>query len=385
MAIPKRLGILMLRIYWDVLPAVRHYLREWKERANRIPDYELRKQALMSLETKTFHCEGGSIYGLLANKHTKQTIRFIVAYQTISDYLDNLCDRSTSLNPDDFRALHESIFHALTPGAECTNYYRFRKEQEDGGYLKALVKTCQHVLQQLPAYEKIAPALHELAGYYCDLQVHKHVKVEDRVPRLKAWFELHRDSLPEMSWYEFSACAGSTLGIFCLVAYASHKNCSDELVQKVKTSYFPWVQGLHILLDYFIDQEEDRLGGDLNFCSYYNSHEVMTERFAHFVKEADKSVAQLPHKSFHRMINRGLLGIYLADEKVKRQNDVREIARRIIRLGGISSFFFLLNGLIMARLRSPKHLRTATSFYSDSMCYSESAEIRTLPSAASDF
>lgn len=351
MAIPKHLGILMLRIYWDVLPAVRHDLREWKERANRIPDYELRKQALMSLETKTFHCEGGSIYGLLANKHTKQTIRFIVAYQTISDYLDNLCDRSTSLNPDDFRALHESIFHALTPGAECTNYYRFRKEQEDGGYLKALVKTCQNVLQQLPAYEKIAPALHELAGYYCDLQVHKHVIVEERVPRLKAWYELHRDSLPEMSWYEFSACAGSTLGIFCLVAYASHENCSDELVQKVKTSYFPWVQGLHILLDYLIDQEEDRLGGDLNFCYYYNSREVMTERFAHFVREADKSVAQLPNTNFHRMINRGLLGIYLADEKVNRQSDVREIARRIIRLGGSSSFFFLLNGLVMTRIR----------------------------------
>lgn len=69
----------------------------------------------MSIETKTFHCEGGSIYGLLASKNLEKTIRFIVAYQTISDYLDNLCDRSTSLNPDDFRVLHESIIHALTP------------------------------------------------------------------------------------------------------------------------------------------------------------------------------------------------------------------------------------------------------------------------------
>jgi tetraprenyl-beta-curcumene synthase len=51
------------------------------------------------------------------------------------------------------------------------------------------------------------------------------------------------------------------------------------------------------------------------------------------------------------MINRGLLRIYLADEKVSRQSDVREIARRIIRLGGSSSFFFLISGLIMARLR----------------------------------
>ncbi len=383
MLTPNHLGMLMLRIYWDVLPSVSHHLHKWKERANQIPDFELRKQALMSLETKTFHCEGGSIYGLLSNKNIDETIRFIVAYQTISDYLDNLCDRSTSQNPEDFRALHESIVHALTPGAECVNYYRFRQEQEDGGYLTALVKTCQDVLQQLPAYPKISPALHELAGYYCDLQVHKHVKVEERLPRLKAWFELHRDGLPEMAWYEFSACTGSTLGIFCLVAYASHENCSDELVQKVKTSYFPWVQGLHILLDYLIDREEDRLGGDLNFCSYYKSPEVMTERFAHFVKEADRSVAQLPNINFHRMINRGLLGIYLADEKVNRQKDVREIARRIIRFGGLSSFFFFLNGLVMSRLRSVKDLHSSTFLGQSSTCYSEPTKMGTPASRAS--
>jgi len=48
------------------------------------------------------------------------------------------------------------------------------------------------------------------------------------------------------------------------VAYAFDQNLSDELTQ-VKNSYFPWVQGLHILLDYLIDQEEDRINGDLNF------------------------------------------------------------------------------------------------------------------------
>lgn len=139
MKIPKSLWILMFRIYRNVLPAVHYHLREWKERANQISEPELRKQALMSIESKTFHCEGGSIYGLLASNQIDKTIRFIVAYQTISDYLDNLCDRSTSLNPEDFRALHESIFHALTPGAQCVNYYRFREEQEDEGYLSAFV------------------------------------------------------------------------------------------------------------------------------------------------------------------------------------------------------------------------------------------------------
>jgi tetraprenyl-beta-curcumene synthase len=353
MTIPTQPWILMSRIYREVLPAVHCYLDEWKDRANQIPNPELCKQALMSIETKTFHCEGGSIYGLLArdSNYKDEIICFIVAYQTISDYLDNLCDRSNSLDPKDFRTLHESIFHALTPGAECTNYYRFRKEQEDGGYLRELVTTCQSVLEKLPAYSKISSALHELASYYCDLQVHKHVQVEERVPRLKTWFKLHQNNLPKMSWYEFSACAGSTLGIFCLIAYASHEDCSEELIQKVKNGYFPWVQGLHILLDYFIDQEEDRLEGDLNFCSYYKNKDEMSKRFTHFVKNAKKSVAQLPHPNFHQMINQALLGIYLADEKVRKQKEVQGMAKKLIFLGGASTFFFFLNGLVMARLR----------------------------------
>lgn len=349
--IPTHPLTLMLGMYRQVLPKVHCYLGEWKERANQIPDPELRQQALMSIKTKTFHCVWGSIYGLLAKNNSDEMIRFIVAYQTISDYLDNLCDRSTSLDPNDFRALHESMFHALTPKAECTNYYRFREEQQDGGYLKQLVKTCQIVLEQLPTYPKIAKSLHELAAYYCDLQVYKHIKIEERIPRLKACFNLHQDKLPKMSWYEFSACAGSTLGIFCLIAYGFQKDCSEALIQKVKNSYFPWIQGLHILLDYLIDQEEDRLGGDLNFCCYYQNKKQLTERLTHFVKKAKESVAQLPDQNFHQMINDALLGVYLADEKVRQQKDIQGIARRLISLGGGSTFFFFLNRLIINRLR----------------------------------
>ena len=351
MNIPICPWTLMLRTYRNVLPTVRFYLNKWKERANEIPNIELRKQALISIETKAFHCEGGAIYGLLAKNYRDELIRFIVAYQTISDYLDNLCDRSTSLDPEDFRALHESMFHALTPGAECVNYYRYRQDQEDGGYLRQLVKTCQDVLEKIPAYPKISSDLYELASYYCELQVHKHVQVEERVPRLKAWFELHQDNLPEMSWYEFSACAGSTLGIFCLIAYASDENCTEDLIKQIKNAYFPWLQGLHILLDYLIDQEEDRLGGDLNFCFYYKNRNEMTKRLTHFVKKAKESVAQLPDRNFHQMINQALIGIYLADEKVRSQKEVQEIGKDLIRLGGGSTFFFFLNGRVMALLR----------------------------------
>jgi tetraprenyl-beta-curcumene synthase len=342
MKVPTNLFSMARLIIHGALPCVHRYLNGWKEKAGKIPDPELRGQALASIETKTFHCEGGAVLALLADDRWKEAIRFIVAYQTISDYLDNLCDRSTSLDPEDFRALHASMGHALTPGAPLENYYRFRNEQDDGGYLSALVKTCQFALERHPAYGKIAPPLHDLAGYYCDLQVHKHVRKEERLPRLQAWFENYRPGLPEMTWYEFAACTGSTLGIFCLVSHGFQKDFSEDLARRLKEAYFPWVQGLHILMDYFVDQEEDRLGGDLNFCSYYDDEKQMEDRFAHFFEQADRGIARLPFPEFHRMIIRGLLAVYLSDRKVDAQKRVRSLAGRMVRrTGGITLFFFL--------------------------------------------
>lgn len=344
LSIPKHPVSLMRRVYRDVFPVVHRELAYWKRKAEAIPDPELRRQALASIETKTFHCEGGSILALLAEEGIAPCIRFIVAYQTISDYLDNLCDRSTSLDPLDFQTLHASMPDALRTDAIPFNYYRHRNEQNDGGYLWELVHTCQNVLKQVKHYHIIAPFLQELAGYYCNLQVHKHVKQEERVPRLERWFEEHKHHLPPMEWYEFSACSGSTLGIFCLVAYAFTDSFNDEMALRVRNGYFPYIQGLHILLDYFIDQEEDRNGGDLNFCFYYPNDAALFERLCHFIEEADRHVEELPHGAFHRLIHRGLLGLYLSDGKVNEQREVQRLAKRLIRCGGAVSHFFYWNG-----------------------------------------
>ena len=352
MKVPSRPLDLMSKIYCKVLPRVRIELSKWKKMALAIPDDELRKQALASIETKTFHCEGGAIYSLLAEGRSADVISFIVAYQTISDYLDNLCDRSVSLDPRDFRCLHQAMLDALTPGAAPIDYYQHRDVSSDGGYLQALVKTCQSYLESLDALEAITPSLHELAGFYCDLQVHKHVKKDQRVPRLQAWFRQYQAELPKMSWYEFSACSGSTLGIFCIVSYAASRGSEMKtLVTTIKNGYFPWVQGLHILMDYFVDQEEDKIGGDLNFCFYYENEETMMERFNHFIVNADAAIADMPDKNFHLMINRGLLGIYLADKKVAKQRNVRILARKLIRRAGGAGLFFFVNGWLYRRIR----------------------------------
>ena len=341
------------RIFLQVRPLVHGYLNAWAEKARAIPDPELRRQALMSIRSKTFHCEGGAIYGLLAGNRHPEAIRFIVAYQTISDYLDNLCDRSTSLDPEDFALLHQAMLHALTPSANPIAYYRLHPEQDDGGYLLALVTTCQESLRILDAYPLIAETLHALADDYCMLQVHKHVREEDRVPRLEAWFSGRQIDLPDLSWYEFAAATGSTLGIFCLVSYAHSGVLSTSAMDRIRNAYFPWVQGLHILLDYFIDQQEDRLGGDLNFCSYYPSEDLLAEHLAFFYNRSAELITGLPDHHFHLMINKGLLGMYLADRKVAEQGEIRRLARKMIGLGGGVAWFFFIHCWIYRRLRKP--------------------------------
>ena len=344
MQLPKSDIGLVKEVYRNVFPTVHRELREWQEKAEKIPNDELRAQALSSIANKTFHCEGGAILALAAGEKKDEVIRFIVAYQTISDYLDNLCDRSTSLDPDDFSLLHQSMKDALNPGAMTRNYYDLRDDQEDGGYLIKLVQTCQSVLKGIQSYDCVEPYLKKLCHYYCDLQIHKHVKWEERVERLENWFKGVQDELPkDLSWYEFSACAGSTLGIFCLVSYAFRKDFSEQLAKDFYQAYFQYVQGLHIMLDYFIDQEEDRRGNDLNFCFYYDTEEQMIKRLNYFLERANHDVTNIPDSKFHSMINQGLIGIYLADIKVKKQSAVRKYTKQLLRQAGSSAYFFYWN------------------------------------------
>jgi tetraprenyl-beta-curcumene synthase len=353
MDVPENFASLTHIAMTQVLPTVNRFLAGWTEKAKKIPDPELRHQALTGLGEKKFHCEGGGVYTLLAGERAQETMRFIVAYQTISDYLDNLCDRGRSRDPEDFRTLHTALAHALTPGAETGDYYRRRTEKDDGGYLPSLVRTCQNVLSTHPAYGRIAPHLHELAGYYRELQVHKHVAAGEVRERLEEWFAGNRGKFPDIRWQEFSAASGSTLGIFCLVSLTWGNDCPDDGVLRVKKAYFPWVQGLHILLDYYVDREEDHLAGELNFCDYYRDEKEMEERFLHFFRMSDQALRKLPYPRFQQMLLRGVVAVYLADVKMSRQGrNAKRIARRMLNEGGPLAWFFFANCWVYRRIKN---------------------------------
>lgn len=402
------------RLLTRILPLVERELEGWREAAGAIPDADLRKQALASIKKKKFHCVGGSVLALMAdgNRDTvAELVRAIVAIQTISDYLDNLCDRSlvavrvaghaggslhdvgrpsggngSNLYEQQrenlpgwaarpyaaFLQLHESMLCAVDPERPVSDYYAGYlplvegapgEAAPDGGYLNALVEASRKTLRGLPGYWAARPLALKLVSLYSELQAGKHMPLAVRDEIMERWFLArylrlaqpiwpdqpseyntpHRppssiwpDQPPEpwlrqsgaavrwlgrdLCWWEFGAATGSTLAVFALLCASANPAFSAKQARALAAAYFPSICGLHILLDYYIDQAEDVDGGDLNFISYYGSPSEATRALEGFTRWALNEAQRCPSYNWlHTAVVRGLLAMYLSDPKVGRQ------------------------------------------------------------------
>lgn len=314
-------------------PAVKRELALWRSYAGQHGEGELSRQALASIDHKSFHCLGGSIYSLYPGVPSQRLIRLIVALQTISDYLDNLCDRAGITDEQAFRQLHLAMTDALTPHKEFEDYYKYYPYQDDGGYLLALVSACQQEINDLPSYHLVAPYVHQLAVQYSQLQTYKHLDIAVREQHMLEWAGRYSLQYPDISPWEFSAATGSTLGMFMLCSLAADPKLTKSQAERTFSAYFPWICGLHILLDYFIDRAEDQAGGDLNFVSYYQSEEQMLERLSLFWRRALTQAQTLPEKGFHRTVIQGLFAMYLSDPKTEDPTE-QAITKALLREAG---------------------------------------------------
>ncbi len=313
---------LIAKFVHKVFPLVNTELSMWQRHAARgCP--ELAEQALASIRDKKFHCQGGSIYSLYEGVNTPNFVRLVVALQTISDYLDNLCDRAGIADERAFRQLHLAMNDALDPDAAPRNYYQYYPFSDDGGYLKELVHTCQEETAKLPAYAMVKPEVLRLSGLYSELQTYKHLDLTIRESKMLDWIGKHLPDYPDINPWEFAAATGSTLGMFMLCAAAANPGLTTTEAAAVSVAYFPWISGFHILLDYFIDSAEDRENGDLNFVSYYANEQQTLERLSHFSKQAMLQAKNIANPLFGQNVISGLLALYLSDPKA---NNPREKA-----------------------------------------------------------
>ncbi|MDO9534689.1 MAG: tetraprenyl-beta-curcumene synthase family protein [Bacillota bacterium] len=324
---------LLTHYIFSILRHVERELDVWRKMMGNTPLSPMQIQALNSIRSKRFHCQGGAVYALLNIKARNNLLPLIVSFQTISDYLDNLCDRVSweelsmpeekgkdCFMEKSFRHLHLSMRDSLMPDKILEgDYYRYYPLKDDKGYLQALVTKNRQIVSELPSYLKVKDNVLFLTDLYTDLQSYKHLSLTFRQQYLEDWFFLYQKDYPFLLWNEFAAAAGSTLGTFALLALSSQKEVKQKEIEEVLNCYFPWICGLHILLDYFIDQAEDRREGDLNFIFYYENEEQCYERLIFFVRNALERTENLVNSVFHRTVVKGLLALYLSDPKIKDQ------------------------------------------------------------------
>ncbi|TGE34464.1 tetraprenyl-beta-curcumene synthase family protein [Desulfosporosinus sp. Sb-LF] len=332
--VPMNRPKLIYQFVSKVFPMVKQELNKWQRRAAQLPDASLRLQASESIRLKAFHCQGGSIFALYPGVKSFDAIQFIVAYQTMSDYLDNLVDSLEVQDELAFYQLHLAMQEALDPRAVLSDYYLYYPYRDDGGYLNRLVKTCQESLRKLPSYELVREEALELAKLYSHLQTYKHLALVDRESVMLNWIKPYLSVYSELTSWEFAAATGSTLGVFCLYAAAYNPQLSARHVEKIKQTYFPWICGLHILLDYFIDLREDKETNQLNFVAYYEDNAMTSRRLHLFIENSFKQAERLDYPKFHKAVVQGLLAMYLSDKK-SMDIDIRSMTKYLLKASGL--------------------------------------------------
>lgn len=290
------------------------------------------RHARISMRTKRFHCQGGAVFACLSPRRP-HLLAAIVALQTICDYLDNLCDREDPPQEARFRRLHRALLAAVQPDVTLS----LPTDVQDGGLLPTLVRDTRAALVALPSYPVVEPEVIRLARLYTDLQSYKHLPPGEREEALVAHYQRDYRLAPcdgssrpatyggvtygSASWclavHEFAAACGSTLGIFTLLRAAARPGLTRQEVESLREAYFPRVCALHILLDYLIDMEEDRLSGDLNFVAPYGNLQVAAGRLAQLTQMALEAVSRLPEAALHRLVVKGLVAMYLSDPKAE--------------------------------------------------------------------
>lgn len=332
---PRRLAFLLagglddaidLRTFLiHVVPLARNALSRIEDLAQRIPDDELRAQALGSLRGKAYHVAGACILATFLPSGAREHYVDIVApLETIYDFLDCLCDRHPDTKPQAFRQLHEALADALDPARPLHDYYLYGPPGDDGDYLNSLVRRVRHALARLGDHELLVPYFSEAAQLYADTQTYSHLPRGERETACREWFAKHDGRYGDLTWWEFGAAAGSQFHVYAPL-YAAF--CSDfERIGDTYDAYFPSLAALHVLLDSFIDQCEDGQHGDLNWIAFYPDAQAFQDRVSTLASRANAAFDSLSMPRAHRFTMRIMALFYLSHKKIAEQRLNQEAA-----------------------------------------------------------
>jgi len=173
----------------------------------------------------------------------------------------------------------------------------------------------------------------KIGRFYAEFQTFKQVSADRREAACAAWYAGHAHDFPGLAWWEFAAACGSSLPIFALIFRATQPNLQADTVNRTLAAYFPNLSAVHILLDDFIDQAEDRAHDELNFIACYPSNAHAIARIEHLVLTTGAQIRTLPDAERHTFLLRVMCLFYLTHPKVFEQQLGAQGTRILAALG----------------------------------------------------
>jgi tetraprenyl-beta-curcumene synthase len=326
------LSVLVREATW-IVPNVAREVRRWREAALTIPNDVLRCDAVTTLERERLNVEGAALFAVLSRKRSRPLVELLVAYQVALDYLDTVTERPSPDSLEHGAQLHLALWEALDPAKPMSEYFLHRPGEDDGGYLRQLVECCRSACDRLPSYHAVrAPAV--CAGRRLAVQVLNHEPAGQQRDRLLgAWAAQEFPSETESTWFELTAAASSTLGLYALLGIAADATVKDAVVCAIDSAYHPWICMACTLLDCFVDQLDDEVTGDHNYLDHYADHKISRDRLLEVVNRAAGEARALPRGMRHATITTAMIAMYLSHTNA-RTTRLRKEAEDLLSASG---------------------------------------------------
>ena len=311
-------GAAVRELGWG-LRLVRRELAGWRARAEQIEDPMLREHAIGSLTRKRTLVDGAAFYWILPERRNAELLRLLVAFQVLADLLDELSERGSD-SRDLMRAFADAVVLDTPAG-------------EHDEYTMALIDACRSGCAALPGYPLIRGLLAAQARQAGALGLHHIADAEAREAALRRFADDEFNAAPEATWFEQTAGGASALTIIVLLSMAADPRTTERDLHAALAVYSPWVSALSMMLDSWVDQDDDRTSGHVSFVGYYEDRTAAIDRIAFLINRSLRDLATLPGGERHMLITAAMTAMFLSRDSAH-SDELAPGTRTMVAAGG---------------------------------------------------
>ncbi len=256
--------------------------------------------------------------GVLISQNDKAVsdyVEFAVSLHALCNSLDNMLEARELTDISQIQQLYLPLSDSMDPDMPPVFNSGFYSDMEITAYLKKLSDRCRQKISALPKYKRITGKMRKYAKLYIEYQSCRYQPLKTRRENLRMWSEYYIRQFPEISFWEFAASADSLLGICAMYVSAMNPELTEETVNRMESTYMPWICAYHKILHYYVSAREDTMTGRMNLTDFYQNLRQCEERIRFLAGKSLESCMHLPDSSIHKALVQALPVIYLSDPR----------------------------------------------------------------------